>query len=89
MARRIGIKDRRHVVLDVAGGEQHARNSQNIGHAPGDERVKSVADDRRREFQETAFDFILWQAFHDAARDRLEFPHCIGIAATVAAHHDP
>ena len=85
--RGIGVEHRGHVVLDVAGGEQHAGDRQDLLDAAAAQRVEPVADDWRGELEETAFDVVVRQALLDAAGDRLELADGARVAAAVAAHH--
>ncbi len=85
----VGVQHRGHVVLDVAGGEQHARHREHVAHALRPQAVEAVVQDRPRELEEAALDRVVRQA-RDQARDQaLELGHRVDIARAVAAHHDP
>ena len=86
--RLIGVEHRRDVVLGVAGGEQHARHGEHVGHAAFAQLVETVADDRSRELEEAELDIPSRQALSDTTRQRFELGHGVGIAAAVAAQHD-
>ncbi len=86
--RRIGIEDGGNIVLRMARREQHAGHGQHPGHALIAQFVEPVADDRRREFQETVFDRMMREARLHIGGDLFEFAHGIDAAAAMAADHD-
>ncbi len=84
----IGVEHRGQVVLDMAGGEQHARHGDDALVAPPAQGIQAVADDRGGELQETAVHVVLRQPRLDAFGDALKFSDGVFIPAAVAADHD-
>ena len=60
------VEHRWHVVLDVAGGEQHARHGQHVIDAARPQPVEPLAQHRPRELQKAALDGIVRQALGQA-----------------------
>jgi hypothetical protein len=89
MLRLVGVEHRGNVVLDVAGGEQHAGQRQDAFDALGAQPVEPVADDRPGELEKAAFHRIMRQASGDPGGDRRELAHRFVVAAAMAAHHHP
>ena len=85
----IGVEDRRHVVFDVASGEQHAGHGEHVVHAPSAQSVQTLAEGRSRELQEAAFQRVLGQAAGETADQTMELAHRVEVARAVAADHDP
>ena len=84
----IGVEHRRHVVLDVAGREQHPRHGEHVVHCARAQPVQSFAEDRSRELQKAALQRVLGQAAREFADQTLEFLDRVHIARAVATHHD-
>ena len=84
----IGIEHRRHVVLDVAGGEQHAGHREHVVHGAGAQSVQAFAQRRSRELEEAALQRVLGQTACESADQTLEFLDRVHIARAVTAHHD-
>ena len=78
----------RNVVLDVAGGEQHARKTDDPLGAARFQRVQPLADHRTGEFEEPAFDVVIGKAVAKTSAERVELVDGVDIAAAVAAEHD-
>ncbi len=83
--RHICIEHRGDVVLDVSGGEQHARHRQDMGVALGPQRLDPVADHRRGELQKRVLDIVVRHARGELARHLGEFAARARIAAAVPA----
>ena len=84
----IAVELPRHVVLDVAGGEQHAGHRQHARRARGGERVEAFADGRPGELEEGRSDARIGKPCAQAVDHRLEFDDCLVVAAAMAAHQD-
>ena len=84
----IGVENAGDVVLGVAGGEQHAGNSQNAGAAGGAQLVQTFADNRMGEFEITVFEGILRQALFQLFGQIGEFGDSALITAAMAAQHN-
>ena len=85
--RSVGVEHAGHVVLDVTGREQHARNGEDAFRAAVAQAVESVADDRPGEFEKP----VVQGPFEAAAqflREHAELGNRALVAAAVAAKHD-
>ena len=84
----VGVEHRGHVVLDVAGGEQHARDRQHVVDAARPQTVEAVAQDRPGELEKAALDRVVRQARAQAGDQAAELRDRAAIARAVATDHD-
>jgi hypothetical protein len=85
----VGVEHRGYVVLDVAGGEQHARHGEHVVHASPAEPVQAFADGRPRELQKAALKRIFGQPRGETADQVTELLDRRAVARAVAAYHHP
>ena len=85
---RIGVEHGRDVVLGVAGSKQHAGHRVDTLHAPGDQLVEAVTDDRGREFQKAVFDLLVRETCPQGVGDNCKFAHGAFVTTAMAAHHN-
>ncbi len=84
----IAVQHRGHVVLDVAGGEQHAWHRQDPLDALVAQLVEPLPDHGMREFEEAAGDGPGGQPAGQLVDQMIELRHRRAIARAVAANHD-
>ena len=77
----------RHVVLHMAGGEQHAGQADDSRDAACLQLFQAIADNRTGEFEKAAFHVELRETPAQVACERIEFGDGSLIAAAVAADH--
>ena len=83
----IGVEHRGHVVLHVAGGEQHAGHRQHAVDALGTQPIEALADDRPRELEIAHRDRPFRQPLGDPVDDPRELDAGGVVAAAVPADH--
>ena len=87
-SRLVAVEHGGHVVLDVARGEQHAGDREDLVAAARAQFVEALADDRPRELEETPFHLVSREPRAQLCRDRAELRDRLRIPAAVAAEHD-
>ena len=85
--RRHRVEHRWHVVLDVAGGEQHARHGEHAIDAARPQAVEPLAQHRPRKLQKAALDGIVRQALGQAVDQAMKLLDRVEVARAVAADH--